>query len=115
MEFNSIGYFQFENLVQGRIPLLLVMLGNMEIKPWYNSVVGMYLDQVTIRCQASEVEALVKEKNLPPHFAIIILDDNASVSPAVVAKLERAGHLNTYYVKGGFAGLLTEREQEKNG
>ncbi|WII70614.1 rhodanese-like domain-containing protein [Bdellovibrio sp. 22V] len=114
MELNQIGFFQFENLVQNRIPLILVLLDPVDLKPWYNSVVNMHLQNVTLHCSPEQVLPEIQNKKLPPHFAVIILDQNAEKSPAVAKTLEDAGYINVYYVKGGFTHLAKEREQESN-
>jgi rhodanese-related sulfurtransferase len=110
MEFNSIGYFQFNNLLQSRIPLVLVLLDPVDLKPWYNSLVHMHLDNVTVICEPQETLTIIQEKNLPDHFAIVILDMNGTKSPSVTVELEKAGYTNAYYVKDGFAGISAERQ-----
>ncbi|MGZ3768834.1 MAG: rhodanese-like domain-containing protein [Bdellovibrio sp.] len=111
MEFNNIGFFQFNNLVQNRVPFLLVLLDEVDVKPWYNSLVQMHLENISIFCAPGEVLETVQAKKLPPHFAIIVLDKDQKRSPKVVKELEKAGHSNVYFVKDGFEGLLTERKQ----
>lgn len=110
MELNSIGYFQFENLLQGRIPLVLVLLDDIDLKPWYNSMVQMYLENVTIKCSVENALESVRAKKLPPHFAVIILDNDGKRSQKVAQDIEAAGFINTYYVKDGFQGLQAERQ-----
>lgn len=111
MEFNSIGYFQFDNLLQNRVPLLLIMLDEVDLKSWYNSLTQLHIQNVSLVCSSDKVLESVQAKKLPPHFAIIVLDKDQKKSPQVVKELEKAGHINVYYVKNGFNGLLTERQQ----
>lgn len=110
MNFNSIGYFQFNNLLQSRIPLILVLLDPIDLKPWYNSLVRMHLDNVSILCEPDTTLGIIKEKNLPAHFAILILDMHGEKSPSVTEELERSGYTNVYYVKGGFLGISAEKK-----
>lgn len=109
MEFNSIGFFQFDNLIQTRTPFLLILLDEVELTGWYNSVINMHVQNISVKCQTTEALNSVMEKNLPPHFAIVVLDKDASTSPGVVAQLEKAGFINSYYVAQGFEGLKKER------
>ncbi len=111
MELNSIGYFQFDNLIQSRIPLVLVLLDEIDLKPWYNSVVRMHLENITVSCAAEKVLECIHEKKLPPHFAIVVLDNDGTRSATAAKSLEQAGFINAYYVKNGFSGLLSERQQ----
>lgn len=111
MEFNSIGYFQFDNLIQTRTPFLLVILDEVNLSDWYKSVTKMHLDNISLHCQVETVLESVKAKNLPEHFAVVVLDKDEKSSPAVAATLEKAGFLNSYFVKDGFDGLLKERNQ----
>lgn len=114
MNFNNIGYFQFNNLLQSRVPLVLVVLDEIDLKPWYNSLIHMHLENVSIFCDSTRAVGLVNEKKLPPHFAIIILDMHGQNSPKVTEDLEKAGYLNVYYVKNGFVGISEERQNSKN-
>ncbi len=109
MDFNSIGYFQFNNLVQSRVPLVLLLLDSVDLKPWYNSIVHMHLENVSINCKPNQALEVIKEKNLPPHYAIVALDLHGQTSPSVVTELEGAGFINVYYVKGGFVGIAQEK------
>ncbi|MEK2644095.1 rhodanese-like domain-containing protein [Bdellovibrio sp. BCCA] len=112
MEFNSIGFFQFDNLLRNRVPLLLVMLEEVNLKPWYDSVVQMHIQNATISCTSKE-EALklIQDKKLPAHFGIVVLDQKGDKSPTVVAELEKVGFTNAFYVKNGFVGISEERNQ----
>lgn len=111
MEFNSIGYFQLDNLLQNRVPFILIMLDEVDLKSWYNSMIQMHIENISLRCDTTKILESIQSKKLPPHFAIIILDQDQKKSPPLVKQLEKAGYTNVYYVKNGFNGLLTERQQ----
>ena len=111
MEFNSLGYFQFDNLIQTRTPFLLVILDQVDLSDWYKSVTKMHLDNISMHCEMNNVLESVQEKSLPPHFAVVVLDKDEKSSPQVVTKLESAGFINSFFVKGGLEGLLKERQQ----
>lgn len=110
MEFNSIGFFQFDNLIQTRTPFLLVILDGIDLSGWYKSVTKMHLDNISLASTPEGALEDVKGKNLPPHFAVVVLDNNEKSAPQVVASLENAGFINSFYVKGGLEGLLKERQ-----
>lgn len=110
MEFNSIGYFQFNNLIQSRVPMILLILEKIDLKPWYNSIIQMHLENITIHCQSSEALRCVQEKNMPKNFALIILDNEGIESAKLARLIEKEGYLNTYFVRGGFKKLLEERK-----
>jgi rhodanese-related sulfurtransferase len=109
MSFDNIGFFQFDNLMQSRVPMVLVLLVDAPLKPWYNSMIGMHIDNISLRTTAEAAVAAIQGKNLPPHFAVVVLDSNESQSPAIVHELEKLGYLNAYYVKGGWDALVAER------
>ncbi|NUN04454.1 MAG: rhodanese-like domain-containing protein [Bdellovibrio sp.] len=110
MDFNSIGYFQFNNLLQSRIPLLLLVLDNVDVKPWFNSMIKMHLENITIFCDQDRVVVSVENKKVPSNFGIVVLDADGTKTPTIVRQLEQLGFTNAYYVKGGFQGLSAERE-----
>ena len=110
MEFNSLGYFQFDNLVRGRIPFLLLNLG-VDLSAWYNSVEAMHLNNYNVPVTPSNYIEQVKAKNLPPHFAIVVIDEDGTTAKEIAAALEASGFLNSYYVRGGIKGLAQERAE----
>lgn len=99
--------------MQSRVPLILVRLDEVPLKSWYNSVVGMHIDNVSIESTPTEAVAAVQNKNLPIQFAVLVLDLDESKSPAVVQELEKLGYINAYYIQGGWQGLITERQNTK--
>lgn len=112
MELNQIGYFQFDNLVQNRVPFLLVNLGA-EVSSWYKSVWAMHIENNSLRCSSESVLAEVNKRHLPSYFAILVLDEQGLESPKVAAQLEEAGFSNVYYVRGGSKAMLEEKSQSQ--
>lgn len=111
MEFNSIGYFQFDNLLRNRVPLLLILLEQVELKSWYDSLVQMHIQNCAVQCDPQEVLPLIQSKKLPAHFGIVVLDSDGQKSPAVIKDLEQAGFTNAFYVKNGFVGITAEKAE----
>ena len=110
MDFNSIGYFQFQNLIQSKVPMILLILDEIDLKPWYNSLIQMHLENISVTCHASAALKVIDDKNLPKHYAIVVLDLKGKESPKVAQGLEKAGFINAYYVRGGFLGIAEERK-----
>jgi MFS family permease len=111
LKYNRLGYFQFNNLIETRVPFMLVNLDSSDVRSWYKSVQAMHIDNCMVNCSATEVVAEVKKKNPPTHFAIVILDSEGKQSPALVRELEKDGFTNVFYVFGGFKNLAAERTQ----
>lgn len=109
MELNQIGFFQFDNLVQGRVPFYLLDLDT-NIGTWYKGMAARHLENITVPCTLDTAVSLVEEKKLPPHFALVVLDNDESQAPLVAQKLEAAGFTNVFVVKGGLLGLEKERQ-----
>lgn len=109
MELNQINFFQFDNLVQGRVPFYLLDLDT-NISSWYKGMAARHLENITISCTPDTAVPLVEEKKLPPHFALVVLDNDESLAPVVAQKLEAAGYTNVFLVRGGIVGMKSERE-----
>ncbi|MDG0817080.1 rhodanese-like domain-containing protein [Bdellovibrio svalbardensis] len=108
----QIGYFQFDNLVRGRIPFVLVNFG-VDLSVWYKSVEAMHLEAVTIHATEENYLEQVRAKNLPAHFAIVVLDQDGSKAKKIADSLESAGFMNAHYVRGGFNGIEQEKREEQ--
>jgi rhodanese-related sulfurtransferase len=112
MNYNSIAFFQFDNLLRNRVPILLLLLEDgLELHTWYDSLVRLHLEAISHRIDNSDALALVREKKLPVQFGILVLDRNGQKSPGVVQELEQAGYMNAFFVPGGYEQLLTEKAQ----
>jgi Arabinose efflux permease len=111
LKYNRLGYFQFNNLTEGRVPFLLVNMDNSDVLSWYKSVFKMHLENNSLNISANEVLAEVQKRNLHPQHSIIILDAEGTKAPAVVRELEKAGFINVFYIQGGYAHLAAERSQ----
>jgi rhodanese-related sulfurtransferase len=112
MDINQLGYFQFDNLIQNRVPFILLNLG-VNLDHLYSGFWAMHLHNVNTPCTPSEAVAKVQEKKVPNHYAIVIIDADGSQSMKLVPALEKAGFTNTYYVKGGLQGLDQEKKNSQ--
>ncbi len=108
MELNQIGYFQFDNLIQSRVPFLLVNLGA-DFTDWYKGPWAMHLESANMECSITDAVELVQAKGLPSHFALVVIDVEGKQAADIALALEKVGFSNVYFVKNGALGLLAER------
>ncbi len=109
MDFTQIGYFQFNNLIKGRIPMILVNLG-VDLKAHYGHVEGLHIDNCQVMGSTEEIVNQVQSKNLPPHYPIVIIDQDGSACTPVVEALEAKGFNNVYTLKNGMIGFEKEKQ-----
>jgi rhodanese-related sulfurtransferase len=112
MDINQLGYFQFDNLIQNRVPFILLNLG-VNLDHLYSGFWAMHLQNVNTPCTSADAVSKVQEKKVPNHYAVVIIDADGSQSKKLVSTLEKAGFTNTYYVKDGLRGLDKERQEAK--
>lgn len=106
----QIGFFQLDNLIRGRVPFVLLNLGA-DLSGWYNSVEAMHLNNCTLACTEENYIEQLQTKNLPMHFAVVVLDQDGSKSKRIANSLEAAGFMNAHYVRGGLKGLEKEKSE----
>jgi MFS family permease len=106
----QIGFFQLDNLIRGRVPFVLLNFGA-NINEWYNSVEQLHLNNCTISCSEDNFLELIRSKNLPPQFAIVVLDQDGNKAQKITTTLESEGFKNTHYVRGGLLGLEKEKKE----
>ncbi len=112
MDINQLGYFQFDNLIQNRVPFILLNLG-VNLDHLYSGFWAMHLQNVNTPCTPAEAVAKVQEKKVPNHYAIVIIDNDGTQAKKLVPTLEKAGFTNTYYVKDGLQGLDKEKKNSQ--
>jgi rhodanese-related sulfurtransferase len=111
MDISQLGFFQFNNLIKGRIPMVLVNLG-VDIKSLYGHVEAMHLDNCQISGTTAEIVDQVVNRKLPAHYPIVLIDQDGSQYSPVVQALEAKGFNNVYTVKDGLTGIEKERMQQ---
>ncbi len=107
-ELNLIGAFQFDNLILNRIPFLLLNFGT-DLSKIYSGVFDLHLQNHVLQTNSENFLNDIKTKNLPPHFAIVVICENGKVSSQAAKQLEQNGFSNVYCVRGGRKELLTEK------
>ncbi|WP_413291729.1 rhodanese-like domain-containing protein [Bdellovibrio sp. HCB185ZH] len=109
MDISQLGYFQFNNLIKGRIPMILVNLG-VDLKSLYGHVEALHIDNCQIAGSTDEIVSQIEGKKLPAHYPIVIIDQNGETYSPVVQALEAKGFNNVYTVKEGLTGLQKENQ-----
>lgn len=116
----SIGFFQFDNLVKGRVPFLFVNL-NIDTKALYPHIYKMHLERMLLNIpdrnievmEPAEIVSIIQDQKLPAHQAIVILCDNGERSEQIARALEAANYVNVFVIAGGWQKLLTEQQNPK--
>ncbi|WP_413289927.1 rhodanese-like domain-containing protein [Bdellovibrio sp. HCB337] len=110
----SIGYFQFDNLVKGRVGFVFLNFG-VETHSVYPHIFKMHLESRQLQLPegdlktASMQDILLAMSHHPKETAVIVLCQNGAKSAEVAQALEEAGFINTYFIKGGWDQVLEER------
>jgi hypothetical protein len=113
----SLGGFQFDNLVQGRIPFLFINLG-VDTSKVYPHVFKMHLDRTLLHLQdqeiarASNAEILagLQKMNYPHEMAIVVMGYDDLRAQEITDFLERENYKNVFFVRGGWNQLIAEKE-----
>ena len=117
----SIGYFQFDNLVKGRIPFMFLNLG-VNTSVLYPHIYKMHLDRALFQVadgdlatmSVEDVVANIQSQNRPPSEAIIILCDDGKKSLLIGEALEKAGYINVFVVEGGWQKVMDQAQGQKH-
>ncbi len=105
---NEIGFFQFDNLIRGRIPFIILSLG-VDLKDFYKiPLYQNHLEKVVIYTSADQAQQELVKKEVAPHEAILVLCPTGDLSAQAVDDLENAGFMNVFYVKNGFQALKAD-------
>ena len=108
MNLNSIGYFQFDNLIKNRIPFLLINLTENPLKIYSQNLYQQHLTKVEVLTSVSLVFSELEKRVHPKHEALLVLCHDGEQSQDLVKELEQKGYLNVFYVEGGLKNLKTD-------
>lgn len=111
MSFNKIGYFQLDNILQARIPCMLIAYDNIELGLWYNSIIKLHLEAITTHLLPEQDIHHLKLDGLPDSQSIVVIDKDGTKAQHLVSQLEEKGFTNVFYVTGGFEQLSKERSE----
>ncbi len=107
-QLHKIGFYQFDNLVQGRIPFLFINMGE-DISNWYDSVYRTHLKNYQILTTLDQAENLIEERQAPKDFPIVVLCQNGKQSENFAGYLIKNGYTNVYQVDGGIQQMMTDK------
>lgn len=104
---NEIGLFQFNNLVQTRIPFLFVNLGA-NIEGVFSGQAQAHLENHTISGGRSEMISTIEARKLLLEHAIVILSEDGRDAGQMAQELEQKNYTNVYVIRDGLRGLKSE-------
>ncbi len=108
MNLNSIGFFQFDNLIKNRIPFVLINLTDKPVQIYTQSLYQQHLTKVEILTTSLQVLPDLNLRQHPKHEALLVLCSDGSTSPTIAKELEQMGYLNVFYVEGGLRTLKAD-------
>lgn len=116
MNLTEIHFFQFDNLVQNRIPFVLLH-ENVEFSALYpRSLERDHLERWSFKVNFSEtptsLSSRLAEKGLPAQLPIVMVAQSHQDLSLWIRNLEEQGFINLFYVAGGWANLIYESKQE---
>ncbi len=106
---NKIGFYQFDNLVQGRIPFMFLNLSH-DVSNWYNSIYKLHIETYQVCLKEADIEQELKTRQIPLDFAILVLCDDGQKSEKIAQNLHKKGYTNVYMINGGYQQMMTERK-----
>lgn len=110
----SIGYFQFDNLVRGRVGFVFVNFG-VNTSALYPHIFKMHLESRQLQLPEGELADASAEQILaalalhPKESAVILLCQSGTKSAEIAEALESAGYINAFFVEGGWEQVLKDR------
>jgi rhodanese-related sulfurtransferase len=108
MNLNSIGFFQFDNLIKNRIPFILINLTEKPVQIYSQSLYQQHLTQVEVITTSAQVLPSLNLRQHPKHEALLVICHDGSASPGIAQELEQSGYLNVFYVEGGLNTLMAD-------
>jgi rhodanese-related sulfurtransferase len=105
-----IGFFQFDNLVRGRVPFLLLR-PEMDVESAYGVMERMHLRNFSLvidKLELPQAESALAERKARKEDPVVVLDQTGDQSKKLANALAEAGHLNVYFVLGGWEEILAE-------
>ncbi|HEY8269696.1 MAG TPA: rhodanese-like domain-containing protein [Pseudobdellovibrionaceae bacterium] len=111
----SIGFFQFDNLVKSRIGFIFINLG-VDTSALYHHMEKSHLENTLLRLPEGELAnvstatIVAALANQAKDSAVIVLSPDGVTSLEVATALEKAGFLNVFDVKGGWKQILADQD-----
>lgn len=111
-----IGFFQFDNLVRNRVPFYLLR-SQIDVESAFGVMEKLHLRQFSIFLEPFSLvsaEAALKERQARLEDPVVVLCDQGDESLRLAQALADQGHLNVYYISGGWQAFLSEMKAEQN-
>lgn len=114
---STLGYFQLENLMENRVPFILLSWGQ-SFEGWFTGTgkmhLGAVLKVIPETSKAKEALALILDLKLSQENPVVVVGPNQKISEETSTLLEKQGFKNVFLVSGGFPGLEKDRHQSLN-
>lgn len=108
MDFNSLNYFQLDNLIRTRTSFIFLTI-NVDLAPWYGPLERMHLQNFEVKTTEQSALNDLNERKVPKDFAVVVLCETGDISKKIAPALEAEGYKNIYYIGEGYQGLLKEK------
>lgn len=108
-DLNSINSFQFNNLVQNRVPFLIVNLG-VHLAHQYRGLEKMHIERHSV--ETSEENALkdITSLNIKFDHALVVICQDGFKSQKIASLIEQKGFINVYTLKNGYNELMNPQD-----
>ncbi len=106
--FNAIGYYQFNNLVENRVPFLFLNFSE-DISQWYTSIYKLHIETYQVLLNEDQLMKELTERQIPLEFALLLLCPNGELSERLARQLEIKGYSNVYIIQGGLEKMKLDK------
>jgi hypothetical protein len=135
LDLHQIGLFQFENLIQNRIPFVLIHFGQdlnllfakhhlilaqakmldatsfFPAQNWFKkNLLRQYFPQENIE----KFFAHLTTEHIGPDSAVVVFGDANRPSEVLVQEFIQRQYLNSFFIAGGMSALLQEKSLQQN-
>jgi len=110
-----IGYFQLDNLIRNRVPFFLLRT-EMDVESAFGVMEKLHIRNYSLilnPMNQEQAEAALKERQARKEDPVVVLCDNGRDSRQLAQALVDQGHINVYYVLGGWQSFLLEMKAEQ--
>lgn len=97
MDLQSIGVFQFENLVRNRIPFVLFNLG-LDLSGRFPSFLQTHMESQMHRLDSAQAVSTARSIAIAAESAIVVVAEDPDEACSCARSLFAAGFENVYYV-----------------
>ncbi len=106
----GLGFFQFDNLLKNRVPFVLISYG-VDFKNFTTGIFQNHLERHIVNLDPKETISYFEKQNFSKEQSLVLVCPSGDVSRKMAIKLEKSGYKNVYFITGGHASLLSEKNQ----